>query len=176
MPASTRWRESLNTLQLKVLMKKQSKMVFRNIKSKYPSLMKNEECKEGENKMAQWQQEGQQCYLIRNIGTFQNRTQGKRQGFEPRYKMKFSNTWSIRPRVCDRCCPSGSPGNKHWNSHHHDFQQWMKVQRLRGHPDSIVTASTHVEKTVWRFRANLIHHQETNAQPCIKMSCIFKIL
>jgi hypothetical protein len=91
-------------------MKKQRKMVYHSIKSKYPSLRKNQECKEGENRMVQGQQEGEQCYLIRIISTLQNWTQGKRQGFKPSYKMKFGITWSISPYVCDSCCLSGSPG------------------------------------------------------------------
>ena len=157
-------------------MKKQRKMVFHNIKSKYASLTKNQECKEGENRMVQGQQEGEQCYLIRTISTFQSWTQGNRKGFEPRYKMKFGNTWSTRPRVCDRCCLSRSPGTNTETAFIMTVNSGWKGRGYRGHPHSIVTASTHVEKTVRRFRTIILHHQETNAQPCTKMSCILNTL
>ena len=93
-------------LLTKILMKKQRKMVFHRIKSKYPSLRKNQE---GENRMVQGQQ-GEQCYLSRIISIFQNWMWGKRQGIESGYKMKVSNTWSISPRVCVHCCLSASTG------------------------------------------------------------------
>ena len=149
-------------------------MVFHSIKSKYPSLRKNQECKEGENRMVQVQQEGEQCHLIRTISTFQNWTHGKRQGFEPRYKMKFGINWSISPRVCDCSYLSGSPGTNIETANMIINGGW-KGRDYRRHPHAIVTASTHVEKIVRRFGTIILHHQKTKAQPCTKMSCTLNI-
>ena len=148
---------------LKILTKKQRKMVFHNIKSKYPSLMKNQECKEGKNRMVQGQQ-GEQCYLIRIINTFQNWTQGKKARIWAPIKDEVQQYLVYKTLCLWSLLPVWLAMHKHWNSHHHDYQQLMKVQRLRGHPDSIVTATTHVEKIVRRFRAIVLHHQETRMQ------------
>ena len=120
-------------------MKRQRKRVFHSIKSKYPSLRKNQECKEAKNRMVQRQQEGLQCYLITIISTFQNWTQGKRQGIEPGYEMKFGITWSTSPRACDRCCMSGSPGTTTGTAIMTINSGW-KSRGYRGHAASIVTA------------------------------------
>jgi hypothetical protein len=46
-------------------------------------MRKNQECKKGENRMVQGEQEGKQCYLIRIISTFQNWTWGKGKELSP---------------------------------------------------------------------------------------------
>jgi hypothetical protein len=56
-----------------------------------------------------------------------------------------------------------------------EFHQ-KKWSSYRGHPDSIVIASTHVEKIVRRFGTIILHHQKTKAQLCNKISRILNIL
>jgi isopenicillin N synthase-like dioxygenase len=92
------------------LQKKKKEDGLFSIKSKHPSLRKKQECKKSKNRIVQGKQEEQQCYLIRIISTFQNWTHGKGQAIKREYNMKFSNTWSISPQVCDCYCLPGSAG------------------------------------------------------------------